>query len=336
MANRNQSKHINNQKQNKNQKKHLFGRNPFTFFVVLFGAVLIFFMVYIPYSYISTKAKANPIPFDTNVTDTMKTNVGVKTSTATTTTTTTATSGSITSTSTGPKMTDDAEIMKGSEFKDLNIKFYAETYDDLDSGNATFHLELQWNKKTGEMIKSMKMNQLSSNGYTVYAYVCLSAPWVLADDKPFANYSSLQSYTIKAPDPSEVYTSLKDTDKTFDPNAKYYTMNSETKAYEVAEVTAETFEELKPTLYSITYVYEGTSQSKTVSVSGLKNFPYKTKLWTDTFPTRVSVDAPTAYVYIYFKYQDENDKIITKRYILSYEYNEYHTDKTKGGINYDK
>ncbi len=320
-------------KQEKNKKNHIFGRNLFTFFFVIFVAVLIFFMVYIPYSYISTKAKANPVPFETNVTDTMKTNVGVKVTTSTTTTTTT-TSGSVTSTTTGAQMTDDAVKMKGSEFDDLNIKFYAETYDDLDSGTATFYLQLQWNKKTGEMITSKKMTRLSTSGYTVYAYVCLSAPWVIADNKPFANYSSLQSYTIKAPDPDKSYTSLKDTEKVFDSKETYYV--KENGEYNVAEVNSENFNELKDTLYTATPIYEGTAQSKTISVSGLKNFPYKTKLWTDTFPTRVSVDAPTAYVYIYFKYQDENSKVITKRYILSYEYSEYHTDKTKGGINYDK
>mgnify|MGYP006873001040 CR=1 FL=1 len=278
----------NKENENKKNKKHIIGRNPLTILIFTLGAVVLFFLIYIPYSYISTRLKASPTPFVTNVTSTMKTNVGV-TDTSTSSTTTAKSTKILT------EMTDEAITMKGKDFDVLDINFYAQTYDQA-KGSATFHCDLTWNANTTALIPNKAMTTLSSS-YTTYVYVCLSAPWVYVNDSAFAEYSSLQYFTLKAP----VSTTTTDDDG-----------NEVTTTPEKGD----------------TYTRES------ISVSGLGNFPYRTSLWTETFPTIVCVDAPTAYVYIYFKYKDDDNNEVSKRYILEYEYNDYHTNSTVGGIEY--
>ena len=370
-------------KENNKPKGKLFGRNLFTILFVIFAVIIIFFLIYIPYSYIKTRSKASPVAYETNVTDTMISNVGL-------TPGSTVTSGSVTSTIAGDKMTSNATVMKGKDFKDLTINFYAEEYDDLESGNAKFYCSLAWNDNTKEMLNGGKFNTLTSS-YNVYVYVCLTAPWALADDKPIANYSSLQYFKVDAPNAVNEYSKLAD-DATYTSGVTYYTKSGETYSkydtaslYEVllakglylrsgedpdytytavesnakydsekeyysrsgsegnytySKVTVSAdFASVKSTLYTAIAVVKGDGPEysrSAISVSGLKSFPYKTKFFTETFPTVVTVEAPTAYVYVYFKYVDGNNKSVTKRYILEYEYDEYHTSKTKGGINWDK
>ncbi len=261
-----------NNKLKEQPKKKLFGRNIFTFLFVAISVVVLFFLFYIPYSYISTYSKANPTPFDTNVTSSMKSNVGIEDTSSTTS-------------STGAneiKMTDGAKIMKGKDFNDLDLKFYAQTYDQ-EKGNVTFYSSLAWNENTTKLVGDGNLAGMSSSStYNLYMYVCISSKWIRVDDKPFANYSSLQSFKIEKPTGEE---------KT----GAAYTRSS-------------------------------------ISLSGLTNFPYKTALWTETFPTSVYVGAPTAYLYLYFIVENTDKTTTNYRYILEFDYNEYHTNETVGGI----
>ena len=72
---------------------------------------------------------------------------------------------------------------------------------------------------------------------------------------------------------------------------------------------------------------EHTALPKTVSLTGINHFPKYAKTW----PIAVKVDTPNAYVYLRYTYLDSGNRI-TKIYILEYTYNDYHTDKTIGGL----
>ena len=67
-------------------------------------------------------------------------------------------------------------------------------------------------------------------------------------------------------------------------------------------------------------------------ISGIEQFPAKANTW----PFKVNVETPNAYVYVYFGYYDttnpNNLKKVWKTYILEYTYDEYHTSATQGGI----
>lgn len=69
--------------------------------------------------------------------------------------------------------------------------------------------------------------------------------------------------------------------------------------------------------------------SKTITLSNkdIEKFPMKANTW----PVKVTVDAPNAYLYLYFNY-DKNGKTHTNVYILEYTYDEYHTSDTVGGL----
>ncbi|MGM9969908.1 MAG: hypothetical protein ACI35S_05885 [Anaeroplasma sp.] len=85
------------------------------------------------------------------------------------------------------------------------------------------------------------------------------------------------------------------------------------------------------TSYSTVLQYEFTKKTnvsnRTSTLTGIKQFPQKV----NTFPIKVKVEAPDTYLYLNFKY-DKGGKTIDNSYILKYTYNDYHTDKTIGGI----
>lgn len=256
----------NNKKNKQEPKRKLFGRNIFTFVFIAVCIVVLFFIFYIPYSYISTYVKTKPTPFDSNVSDTMKKNVGL-----------TAASGEE---EIKAKMTDGATSLKGKDFKDLDLKFYAKTYDQ-EKGTVVFSATLNWNEETTKLVGDGSLKNLTSS-YNLYMYVSIASAWVTAHDEPFAQYSSLQQFNISKP----------------------------------------TGDNTKGTTYA----------RSSISVGELDHFPSKTNIWTDTFPTRVTVLAPTAYVYLYFVIENSNKTTTEKRYILEYDYSEYHTSETVGGI----
>lgn len=77
--------------------------------------------------------------------------------------------------------------------------------------------------------------------------------------------------------------------------------------------------------YSDSYLTNGTS--RTLSVACKTQFPAKA----DTWPVKVTVEAPECYLYLYFRTQ-ENGKYVNNSYILKYTYDEFMTSTTKGGI----
>ena len=289
-----------NKNTNENKKFH-FGRNLGTVLILLAALVVIVFAIYIPYTYISAKTTANSIPFETNVTDTMKQKVGLTTETITTvvddkTTTTSAIT---------KKMTEGAKVINGKDFKDFNFTFEATEYKnitdykdgkavkDTTHGSVTFKMTFQWNDKTKELApngfdllpSSSTSSTLSS--YNIYAYVCLTSGWATYDKKPVCLYNTSNTYVKLEP------THTKDTE------------GNETTDYVI-------------------------NTPSNVTINGISVYPFTAPTW----PVPVSEKAPDAYVYLYYIYKDAENKKVVNRVILKYTFDEYHKDTTKGGIEY--
>ena len=79
--------------------------------------------------------------------------------------------------------------------------------------------------------------------------------------------------------------------------------------------------------YTDTYLKAGNTGKPTFSVPCKTQFPAKA----DTWPVKVTVDSPDAYLYILYKTQ-ENGVTTVNSYILKYTYEEYMTSSTTGGI----
>lgn len=79
--------------------------------------------------------------------------------------------------------------------------------------------------------------------------------------------------------------------------------------------------------YTDTYLKAGNTGKTNINISCKTQFPAKA----DTWPVKVTVDSPDAYLYILYKTQ-ENGVTTVNSYILKYTYEEYMTSTTTGGI----
>ena len=287
-------------KKNENVKpKFHLGRNLGTILLALLVLTVIAFAVYIPYTYINAKSKANSVPFDTNVTDTMRQKVGLSYEEQDVTV-----DGTATKTSTiMKKMTENTKVINGKDFKDFNFTFTATNYQnksdykdgkpvkDLSHGTVTFQMTFQWNAKTQELAPNgfdklpTSASSTTLSSYNVYAYVCLTSDWASYEDKPVCLYNSSNTQVLLEP------THTKDTN------------NNETDEYVI-------------------------NTPSTVSINGISVYPFTAPTW----PVAVTEKAPNAYVYLYYIYKDANNKKVENRVILKYTFDEYYTKDTKGGI----
>ena len=285
---------------NKNENKvktgfHL-GRNLGTILIIVFGLLVVGLLVFIPSTYIT--AKVTSTPYETNATDTMKQKVGLSAESYTT-----VVDGTNTTTSSILKtMRNDATVMNGKDFNLFDFTFYATKYNQDYGKTKSDDKGLSYGRV--DFYTSFKWNANT-------AKACPSGSF---DSLPVSSTSSsVSSYNVYA------YVCLatdwvKYDDKAFAQYSSYVNLTLSNKETSESTEGDKKYEEIVPT--SQPYV------------TGISIFPYTASTW----PFGITKKCPDAYVYLYFIGKDEKNVTHTYRYILKYTYDEYHTDKTVGGI----
>ena len=166
----------NNKNKNKTEKKFKFGRNLGTLLIIIGGALVLFLLVFTPYSYITT-AKNNDV--------------------------TSYISGSPNISVSGE---DNVTRMKGSDFDLFDIDFYCTNWN-IDEDQAKFHLGIKWNDNTSKLNNKETLLQLdssNSNNYTVRTGICLAADWV-----GYCEYSTTKEFAVTNSKTVQTYSSYR-------------------------------------------------------------------------------------------------------------------------------
>ena len=242
-------------KQGKNPEKNKsgfkFGRNLGSFLIIIFSLVLLFFMIFIPYSYISVynKNKVEPFANQSVYTD-YQANV--------------------------EKNAPDREIvykdvkrMNARDFDVFTLDFVC-TNINPESHKMSFKLNINWNENTSKLSTNESLLPVSKNSSsTVTAVVGVASEWV-----KFETYASQR--TLK------VTNANKDKDK---------------------------------------------AATATFSLTGIEDYPLKANTW----PVKINVSSPNAYLFLSFAYKDNKKGEIHEAYILEFSFDDYYSAKGTNG-----
>ena len=247
------SKNVNSNKEKK-QGGFKFGRNLGSFLIIIASLVLLFLLIAIPYSYISTASlnKAKVFEGQSIYTEYMEKYNAYKDKPNSTIT------------------YKPVRFTKANKFDAFDLRLeckeYIHDYRD-DKGKVTFDLSVKWNEATTAMAEQNKLNPIPGSSYnTVNTAVALASDWV-----KFSGYSYERGLRVE-----------------YDKEAAIGT----------------------------NYV-----------ITDVPKYPLFAKTW----PIKVKVPTPTAYVFLSFSYSS-NKGTINEAYVVEFSYNQYMTDSTVGAI----